>query len=232
MKTVLISGASKGLGKDLALYFIKKDFRVISFSRNNLDIEIPKNWTHISEIDASNEENIDALTPYLSECDYLVNNVGMAYDGILATQGLDSIKTMVTTNLVSILYLTKLWLRERMKHRLAGNCVSISSIISERGFSGLSVYSATKGALNSMTRALAREMGPKNFRFNAVLPGYFTSDLSKNLSNEKKMQIIKRTPLGRLAEIPDILPLIDFLLSDNSAFITGQLIKVDGGLTV
>ena len=231
MKSVFISGASRGLGKDLSLYFLEKDYKVFSFSRNKIDFT-HKNLLHFSDIDALNTSELKKLSLPLSQCEYLINNVGIAYDGILATQSIESIQNMISVNITSVIYLTKLWIKERMKIKGVGSCVNISSIISKRGFSGLSVYSSTKGALNSFTQSLAREMGPQGFRFNAILPGYFESDLSKSLSDEKKNQIIRRTPLGRLATKKDIYPIVDFILSDSAQFITGQLISVDGGLTV
>lgn len=233
MKKVMISGGSSGLGRHLIDYLLTRNYEVISFARRDVDVKTrsPK-WTHIPNIDVSKSEDIDKLKPYLADCDCLVNNVGIAYDGILSTQGLGSIEHMINVNLTSVLYLTKLWVRARMGKGKSGSCVSISSIISERGFSGLSVYSSTKGALNSMTRSMAREMGPMNFRFNAILPGYFESDLSKSLTDSKRNQIIRRTPMGRLAKIEDILPPIEFMLSDKSSFVTGQCLKIDGGLTV
>jgi 3-oxoacyl-[acyl-carrier protein] reductase len=103
--------------------------------------------------------------------------------------------------------------------------------VSIRGFSGLAAYSATKGALNAMTRSLARELGPKQFRFNAVLPGFLNTDLSASLSMEQRRQIIRRTPLGRLGESADVVGAVRFLLSDEAQFITGQILTVDGGCT-
>lgn len=232
MNKILISGASKGLGKSLAEYYAKCNFEVVTFARTDIDTSNFTNWKHYANVDVSNVSSLDILKPELKNCNYLINNVGMAYDGILATQGLESIETMITINLTSVIYLTKLWVRERMKVKQPGSCIMISSIISERGFSGLSVYSATKGALNSLVQSLAREMGPYNIRFNAILPGYFESELSKSLSQGKKQQIINRTPLNRLAVIDDIIPAIDFMLSANAKFITGSCLKIDGGLTV
>ena len=230
MKKIIISGASRGLGKDLAEYLSKK-YTVLTFARNDATFD-SSNIIHISGIDVRQNDYYNRLSDYLKDADGLINNVGMAYDGILATQGLENIENMIDVNLLSVISLTKNYVRFRMQQRKSGNIVTISSIISIRGFSGLAVYSATKGALNSFTKSLAREMGSKKFRINAVLPGYFESDLSKSLPESRKQQIIRRTPLGRLATTADICPIVEFLLSEKSRFITGQLIAVDGGLTV
>lgn len=226
---VMISGASRGLGEALVRYFCK-NHDVVSFARGDLAFAHP-NLKHYAGIDASCSCDLDKLAAEMATVDGLVNNVGVAYDGILATQGAESIRSMLDVNVFSAIYLTKLYLRGRLPTRQGGSVVSISSIISIRGFSGLATYSATKGALNSMTKALAREMGGKSFRFNAVLPGYFESEMSKGMDEDKRKQVMRRTPLGRLASTDDICPLVGFLLSDASRFITGQLIAVDGGLT-
>lgn len=226
---ILISGTSKGLGYDLAEYFTKQGHNVVGFARSECT---KANFQHIPNIDASKNEDLDLLQDHIATSDALINNIGIAYDGILATQGYESIARMLDVNLLSVIMLTKMYVRSRLAHKKNGSVVNISSIISQRGFAGLSVYSATKGALNSLTQSLAREMGPKGFRFNAILPGYFESDLSASLDESKKNQIVRRTPLGRLATTSDICPLADFLISEKSSFITGQLISVDGGLTV
>jgi 3-oxoacyl-[acyl-carrier protein] reductase len=226
---VMISGASRGLGESLVRFFCQ-EHEVISFARGELAFSHP-NLKHYAAIDASNSSDLEKLASEMPSVDGLINNVGVAYDGILATQGPESIRSMLDVNIFSAIYLTKLYLRGRMPTRRGGSIVSISSIISIRGFSGLATYSASKGALNSMTKALAREMGGRGFRFNAVLPGYFDSEMSKGMEESKRKQITRRTPLGRLASTDDICPLVGFLLSDASRFITGQLIAVDGGLT-
>lgn len=226
---VIVSGASRGLGEALARHLCR-EHEVVTFARGELAFRHPR-IRHYSGINAANPDQFGVLEGELAAADGLVNNVGLAYDGILATQGVDSIRQMLDVNLFSVLCLTKLYLRCRLPTRQGGSVVSISSIISIRGFSGLATYSATKGGMNSMTRALAREAGEKGFRFNAVLPGYFDSEMSKAMPEHRKTQIIRRTPLGRLATAEDICPLVEFLLSAKSRFITGQLIAVDGGLT-
>jgi 3-oxoacyl-[acyl-carrier protein] reductase len=230
---IVISGASRGLGRALALR-LAAEHEVITFARGNpenADEFRAASIRHIPGVDLADPASLDELTPLLAEADGLVNNAAIAHDGLLATQSLESLTEVLGVNLIGTLYLTKLYLRSRLARRLTGNIVTISSVASIRGFSGLSVYGASKAALDSMTRSLAREMGHKGFRINAVLPGHFDSRLSSGLDAEQRNQIIRRTPLGRLADTDDIVPVVEFLLSEESRFVTGQCIVVDGGLT-
>jgi len=114
----------------------------------------------------------------------------------------------------------------------AGHIVNISSIIGQRGFSGLAAYAATKAGIDGMTRALARELGGRQIRVNAIAPGYLETEMSHGLSSDQHAQIVRRTPLGRLGRVDDIVPWLEFLLSDGSGFATGQVITVDGGATL
>ena len=224
---VLVSGASRGLGAALALYLAERDYDVVAFARSKMEPSHER-ITYVS----MDVHELEPIFSYLADCDGIVNNVGIVQEGLLATQSVEHIRQMIDVNLTSVICLTKFWVRERLRVRKTGSCVTISSIVSNTGFSGLSVYSATKGATNSLTKTLAREMGSLKFRFNSVLPGYFESTLSSGLSEEHKKKIIRKTPLGRLATVDDICPMVEFLLSDKSSFVTGQLIKIDGGLTV
>jgi 3-oxoacyl-[acyl-carrier protein] reductase len=168
----------------------------------------------------------------LEKSDVLINNAAIAFDGLLATQGEQFITDIIQVNLVSTLLLTKKYIRERLRVKQTGVIVNVSSIIAIRGYAGLASYAATKSGLDGMTRSLSRELGHKGFRVNSVLPGYMETDMSKALNEREKNQIIRRTPLGRLANTDDINSVIEFLISDASKFITGQSIVVDGGITV
>ena len=229
---VLISGGSKGIGREIALY-LSDSYDVHTFSRedvsDSLDHPNAPRIKHFGGIDTRDKNQLGEL-PFV-EYDCIVNNVGVAYDGILATQDMESIEYLIEVNLTSAIFLTKMFLRARLAARKPGIIVNISSIVGVRGYSGLAVYSATKAGLDGLTRSLAREMGPKGFRINSVLPGYVDTDLTKDLTDDQRKQIIRRTPLGRLATVKDISPVVEFLLSDRARFVTGQSIIVDGGLS-
>jgi 3-oxoacyl-[acyl-carrier protein] reductase len=112
-----------------------------------------------------------------------------------------------------------------------GAIVNIASVNAIRGHAGVAVYSATKAALDGLTRSLARELGARNVRVNSVAPGYFESDMVQHLDETARARIARRTPLGRLADTTDITNVVEFLISDRASFVTGQTVAVDGGIT-
>jgi 3-oxoacyl-[acyl-carrier protein] reductase len=234
-RKALVSGGSRGIGRAIALD-LAADHDVVTFARGDVaqasDDPRGRGITHLCGVDVRRIETATELDPHLDASDILVNNVGAAFDGILATQSFESIEETVQVNLTSVLFLTKRYIRARLAMRKSGCIVNIGSIVGTRGFSGLVAYGAAKAAIEGMTRALAREMGGRGFRVNAVLPGYVETDMSASLSDTGRDQIIRRTPLGRLARVEDIVPVVRFLVSDGAGFVTGQSVIVDGGATV
>jgi 3-oxoacyl-[acyl-carrier protein] reductase len=240
---VIVSGGSRGLGLSLVDIFLGNGWRVATFSRTLSDAlreRIEAQGGKASETlmwcaaDARSEDDIRGAARLTldrwSRIDALVNNAGIGVDGLLAMTRTEDIDQILDVNLRANILLTRACLRAMIRQG-AGSIVNISSVNAVRGHSGVSVYSATKAALDGLTRSLARELGPKNIRVNSVAPGYFASDMVGELSEEATARIRRRTPLGRLAEPREISEVVYFLASERSAFVTGQILVVDGGLT-
>jgi len=238
MKKVILSGCSKGIGKSIAEVLLNNGYFVLGISRKNNTftkklINEYKNFEYI-EADLLNDKDLEKV---LKEIDNeplyaLVNNAGVGLDGILATLPVSDIDKLISLNLRAPILLSRAMSRNLIKSKTPGRIINISSIISQSGYNGLSVYSATKSGLNGLTISLARELGRTGTTVNAILPGYIKTEMTNKLTEKQLEQIIRRTPLGKLTETNDIAYLVEFLLSDKATSITGQLIKVDNGITV
>lgn len=238
---VVISGGSRGLGMALTSRCLSEGYIVATYSRSasafvkkQLELDPDRKSFFWSEVDATDSAAVKRFVSEVSECygeiGVLVNNAGIGSEGIFPTMRLSDIDLCVDLNLKGALYLT--WVCARFMIQGRGGCIiNISSITGIRGHSGLAVYSATKAGLDGMTRSLARELGPRGIRVNSVAPGYFESQMTNRLDAEAKARIIRRTPLGRLATVEDIVEVVLFMISPSASFISGQTIVVDGGLT-
>ncbi len=240
-KHVIISGVSRGLGLETARELLVQGYNVSGFSRktsadvSQLQANSGGNKFYFAEVDITSSDDLAAFMAGAVESNgiphALINNAAVAQEGILATLPEIEISRMMQINLEGALRLTRLCLRHILTSGKGGRIINISSVVGSRGYNGLAIYSATKAALDGLTRSLARELGKRKITVNSVAPGYMKTAMSAGLSEENLSQIVRRTPLGRLAEIGDIIPLIIFLLSDQAAFITGQTLIVDGGIS-
>jgi len=161
----------------------------------------------------------------------LVNNAAVAREGVLATFPNVETERIIGVNLIGSIRMCRLALRHMLEHDTPARILNISSIIGSRGYTGLAAYSASKAGLDGLTRALAREVGRRNITVNSVAPGYLETDMSSQLEQRQRQQIVNRTPMSRLGTVDDVIPLILFLLSEDAGFITGQTIFVDGGIS-
>lgn len=238
---IILSGGSRGLGLGICRSLLQDGYRVSTFSRQQteevlaLGEESEGGRFYFATADICSSDNLstfvrDAISAN-GKLYGVINNAAIAQQGILGTLPEIEISRMLSVNLEGAIRLTRLCLKSLMIRKSGGRIINISSIVGIRGYNGLAVYSATKAALDGMTRGLSREVGRRKITVNSVAPGYMRTAMSAGLEEAELQQIIRRTPLGRLAEITDIVPIIQFLLSDDAAFLTGQTIVVDGGIS-
>jgi 3-oxoacyl-[acyl-carrier protein] reductase len=236
---VLVSGGSRGLGLAIVKGYLDEGRRVATFSRNSSSEMDELVGSHAGRAvfyraDLGTRHQLEPLVRRIErDCGpigVLVNNAGITYEGVLARTSIDEIERLIDVNLRGTLALTHAVARGMMIRR-SGRIVSVSSIVATRGFTGTAAYAATKGAIEAMTRALARELGGRNITVNAVAPGYLETDLTAGLHEDKRRQILRRTPLGRPGKVEEVAAAVRFLTSDAAGFVTGQTLVVDGGLT-
>ncbi|MDN3260902.1 SDR family oxidoreductase [Streptomyces sp. CSDS2] len=236
----VVSGGSRGLGAVLVERLLSDGWRVATFSRTGGEFV---DRTAAAAPDAFLWEQADLADPAAlrrftgsvlrryGRVDLLVNNAAvLPGPELFLTTSPDRIAAGITTNLTGPLVLTQACARA-MSRTGGGQIVTISSINALRGFRGVAVYAAAKAGLDGVTRALARELGPLGIRVNSVVPGFFDSDLTTDVTDTDRARIERRTPLGRVATVHEIADAVSFVVSPQASFITGQSIVIDGGIT-
>ena len=237
--TAIVTGGSRGLGAVFVDALLDDGFSVATGSRSrtaNVDRWEKAHGDRFlySSFDmrdrAASDEFVRAVVDRFGGIDVLVNNAGLAREALLPMFSEETIDEVIDVNLRATVHFTRTVVR-RMLASGAGRIVNISSIIGITGYRGLSVYGATKAALDGFTRALARELGPRGITVNSIAPGYLRTDMTETLSGDQLGQIVRRTPMGRLGTADDVVGALRYLLSDGAGFVTGQVLVVDGGLT-
>ena len=231
-KTALVTGASRGIGRAIAAELAEAGASVVLGYRSGKD-EAEALASELGgravEADVSNPADATRLVQEAGDVDILVNNAGLTRDGLLARMPDDDWRVVIETNLSSVFYTCRAVCRPMMKKR-AGSIVNISSIVGVHGNWGQTNYAASKAGIIGFTKSLARELGSRNVRANVVAPGYVKTQLTDVLPEEATQAMLQNTPLGRLGEPDDIAGAVRFLCSDEAAFITGEVLLVDGGL--
>lgn len=237
---VLVSGGSRGLGEALVRALLDDGASVATFSRKASPFVDECRaraadrflWQAVDGADPDQLRSFaEAAASAMGGLDALVNNAAVAIEGVLPLAQSAEIDRVVQTNLAGSIHLAQACARILLRGRRGGAIVNVTSVVGLRGYAGLAAYSATKAGMDGLTRSLARELGPRAIRVNSVAPGYLETELSRSLSPSQREQIVRRTPLGRLGTVDDVVGAVTFLLSERARFITGAVLVVDGGLS-
>tara|TARA_B100000575_G_scaffold294531_1_gene311168 strand:- start:8938 stop:9711 length:774 start_codon:yes stop_codon:yes gene_type:complete len=242
-KIALITGGSRGIGKAIALAFSSRGANVAityansSSSAGQVTEEINKLGSDAMSIQANSSdfsranEVIDEVLQKWGKIDILVNNAGITRDGLILRMSEDQWDQVIETNLKGIFNYSKAVARPMMKNR-GGSVINMGSIVGLTGNAGQSNYAASKAGLVGFTKSYAKELASRNIRANVVAPGYIHTDMT-NILDEKVLNDIKEaTPLGRAGNVEEVAAACLFLASDLSSYITGEVIRVDGGMAI
>ena len=242
-KCAVITGASRGIGREIALRYAKEGANIVLNYRNSekealqLKEELDKlgSNTLIIKSNVSNFEEAEKLIKEAKEAfgriDILVNNAGITKDNLIMRMKEEDFDSVIDVNLKGafncLKAVTPIMIRQK-----SGKIINMSSVVGVIGNAGQVNYSASKAGLIGMTKSLAREIGGKNINVNAIAPGFIDTDMTRVLSDDQKKNIISQVPLKRFGHVEDIANLALFLGSDQSNYITGQVIHVDGGMAM
>ena len=240
-KIVLITGATRGIGKQIALTFAESGYDIaINYRTENEDLKNTKKEIEEKNVrclavkgDVSNFEDCEKLVKEViqefGEIDVLVNNSGITRDTLLMRMKKEDFEQVIDTNLIGTFNVTRNVIPYMIKARY-GKIINISSVVGISGNAGQTNYSASKAGVIGFTKSLAKEVASRNILVNAVAPGFIETQMTDVLKEDVKEEISKTIPLKRMGNSKDVANVVKFLASEESSYITGQVINVDGGM--
>mgnify|MGYP000221917084 FL=1 len=242
-KTIFITGGSRGIGKEIALKFAENGYNIVTnYVSDKTDVEgLKKEFEEkgvkslIVKADVTSSEEIESLVKKAIEefesIDVLVNNAGITKDNLLMRMNEEEFNKVIDVNLKGTYIVTKIVSKYMMKKR-KGNIINLSSVVGVVGNAGQCNYSASKAGIIGFTKSIAKELASRNIRANAVAPGFIETDMTAVLGENVKENIYNQIPLKRMGTAREVANLVYFLGTEESSYITGQVISVDGGMTM
>jgi 3-oxoacyl-[acyl-carrier protein] reductase len=243
MQNVIVTGGSRGLGLAMARTLAASGYRIIALARGSTEELMAASRAAADsgrgaiEFRACDLSDLGGIAPLVKalRADFgplygLVNNAGLGTSGILSNMRDQDIQRLIQLNTVAPILLSKYVVRSMMSQR-EGRIINIASIVASTGYSGLSVYSATKASLIGFTRSLAREVGQLGITVNAIAPGFIATEMTHELDESQRLKIARRSALKRMADPIDVARSVEFLLGDASRNMTGTTLTVDAGNT-
>ena len=239
MKTVLITGGSRGIGKSLVEEFSKDGYKVIFLylksDEEANDITSRLNNVYAYKCDVSSEREVEAVLNDIfvdhKEIDVLINNAGISYEGLISDMSYEDWTKVINVNLSSVFLMCRKVIPHFVSKKI-GKIINVTSMWGEVGASCEVAYSASKAGVIGFTKGLAKELAPCGITVNAVSPGVINTDMMSDFTDDDIMALREQTPLGRIGDTIDVARVVLFLASENSDFITGQTISVNGGFVI
>ncbi len=238
MKTAIVTGGTRGIGKAITLELLNNGYKVIVLYKSSVDeARVLEQEFGVSSYQCDVSDSLQVTSVFKrilndNKCvDLLVNNAGISYEGLLTDMSVEEWDRVVSSNLSSVFYTC----REIIPHfvsRKCGKIINISSMWGEVGSSCEVAYSASKAGVNGFTKALAKELAPSGITVNAIAPGVVATDMMKSFTEADIEALKEQTPLGRIGEGSDIAKAVLYLSEDSGSFITGQIINVNGGFVI
>jgi len=236
----IITGGARGIGKAIALRFAEEgsDIAICDVNQDVLleakkEIEAKGVKVLAEKVDVTNagdvQNFIQKALDNFGKIDILINNAGITRDGLLVRMSEHDWEAVLNVNLKGVFNCTKAAAKSMMKKR-SGKIVNIASIIGLVGNAGQANYAASKGGVIAFTKSIAKELAARNINVNAVAPGFIETDMTAKLPENVKSEILKQVPLGKLGSARDVANIALFLVSEASAYVTGQVVQVDGGM--
>ena len=242
-KVVLVTGAARGIGKQIAItlakagYDVSVNYRTKSDELDELKSEIESEGVRCALVqgDVANFDEAEKMAKetveQLGKIDVLVNNAGITKDGLLMRMAQEDFKKVIDINLVGTFNVTRNVIPYMIKQK-SGRIISISSVVGVAGNAGQTNYSASKAGIIGFTKSLAKEVASRNILVNAVAPGFIATDMTSVLSDSVKENINNQIPLRKMGTAEDVAKVVKFLASEDSSYVTGQVINVDGGMVM